>query len=230
MVASEALCPGAKNRGLPIFLDLKQWTGADYDFWDKWTSNDVGDGADFLLRRFSRLDLGVVDLDAVRPDVRKILFIDGLNEITSHVGTQILRMLDELVRNQIHLSVFVADRLIRRELPNAARWSIGKPLPLSDAQVRRYLGADTKVDDILRCPFFLDAALRFHVEGTRRSQASQRFLVQHGGLAENQLDRVARPAFEAYRHFKSRVFDRAEFAREAGQENTRASHESPHFF
>jgi hypothetical protein len=207
---------------MPLFLDLKQWTGADYEVWKQWTSNEVGDGADFLVRRFCGLDFGAIELDRVSPVVRKVLLVDGLNEITSPVGAQILRVLDELVRNQIHLSLVVADRLIRRELPNPARWSIGTPLPLSEEQVRAYLGSNSQVDEILRCPFFLDAATRFHVEGSGRSQASKRFLVQHSGLAEAQLDRVAVAAFDAYRRFKSRIFDRAEFVGTAGEEPTRA--------
>jgi hypothetical protein len=211
------------HRGdLPVFLDLKQWTGADYEAWKEWTSNDVGDGADFLVRRFCGLDFGAIDLDRISPDIKKILLVDGLNEITSPVGAQILLVLDELVRNQIDLSVLVADRLIRRELPNPARWSIGTPLPLSEEQVLRHLGRNVRVDDILRCPFFLDAAIRFHVEGNKRSQASQRFLVRHSGLAEDQLDRVAAAAYEAYHRYKSRIFDRAEFAELAGEQPTRA--------
>jgi hypothetical protein len=216
-----------KRGDMPVFLDLKQWTGADYETWKNWTLHDVGDGADFLVRRFCGLDFGAIELDRIPPNVRKILLVDGLNEIVSQVGAQVLLVLDELVRNQIHLSVLVADRLIRRDLPNPARWSIGTPLPLSKEQVRGILKGNVRAnniaaDDILTCPFFLDAALRFHVEGNQRSQASKRFLIQHGGLAEVQLDGAAAAAFDAYKRFKSRVFDRAAFADIAGEPAVRA--------
>jgi hypothetical protein len=188
--------------------------------WRKWIKNDVGDGAEYLVRRFSGLDIGALDLDRIPPDVGKILLVDGLNEITSPVGGEVLHALDELVRDQIQMSALVADRLIRRELPNPTRWSIGSPLPLSEEQVRRHLGGVGKVDEILRCPFFLDAALRFNVKGRRRSLASQRFLTEHGGIQERDLSKVAAAAFEAYQRAKSRVFDRAAFARVAGEAPT----------
>jgi hypothetical protein len=212
---------------MPVFLDLKQWTGADYEKWKDWTSRELSDGADFLIRRFCGLNFGAIELDRIPPDVNKILLVDGLNEITSSVGAQVLEVLDELVRSQIHLSVLVADRLIRRELPNPTRWSIGTPLPLSLEQVRGALGEDAaareiKADDILTCPFFLDAALRFGIKGNRRSQASRRFLVQHGGVAEAQLDSVAAASFDAYKRFRSRIFDRAAFSQIAGEECVRA--------
>lgn len=207
------------DRGeVPVLLDLKQWTGADYEEWNEWTASKVGDAADFLVRRFSGLDLGAIDLDRLPPDVSKILLVDGLNEITSAVGGQILQLLDELVRDQINLSVLVADRLIRRELPNPSRWSIGTPLPLSEEQVRKHLGANFGVEPggILTSPFFLDAEIKYHLGGHRRSQASASFLTVHGGITEGDLDRLGEAAFNAYQHSRSRVFDRDPFAQVAG--------------
>ena len=29
---------------VPVFIDLKQWTGADYESWSEWTAADVGQG------------------------------------------------------------------------------------------------------------------------------------------------------------------------------------------
>lgn len=213
------------DRGdIPVLLDLKQWTGADYETWTEWTSNEIGDAADFLVRRFGGLDLGAIDLDRLPPDASKILLVDGLNEITSAVGAQVLQLLDELVRNQIKLSVLVADRLIRRELPSPTRWSIGTPLPLSEDQVRKHLGDDVEVKPggTLTSPFFLNAALRYHVEGQRRSQASESFLIVHGEVKEEDLDRTAAAAFDAYKRTRSRVFDRAPFVELAGEAATTA--------
>lgn len=213
------------DRGdLPILLDLKQWTGGDYNDWADWTSNAIGDAADFLMRRFGGIELGAADLDRLPPRVSKILLVDGLNEITSAVGAQVLQLLDELVRNQINLTVFVADRLIRRDLPNPLRWSIGTPRPLSVEQVMKHLGrvSNVQANGILTSPFFLDAALKYHVEGHRRSEASERFLTVHGGLKEAELDAVAAAAFAAYQSSRSRVFSRAAFIDIAGIETTTA--------
>lgn len=203
---------------LPVLIDLRQWTGADYVKWEEWTSQEIGDAADFLLRNFGELGVGAVELDRLSPSVRKILFVDGLNEITSTVGLQILQLLDEMVREQINLSVLVIDRLIRRDLPNSPRWSLGVVLPLTDAQIRQHLGkaADPGFGDILSSPFFLDAAMRYGLGAKRRAAASEEFLLAHGGLKRNDLDTVAAAAFDAYRSSHSRVFDRSAFLEKAG--------------
>jgi hypothetical protein len=217
------------DRGdLPILLDLKQWSGADYDEWKKWTSSEIGDAGDFLVRRFSGLQIGAVELDRLPPGTAKTLLVDGLNEIVSPVGAQLLELLDELVRDQLNLSVLVADRLTRRDLPHSARWSIGTTLPLSKDEVQRHLGSDAKIEPngILTSPFFLDAALKYQVKGLRRSEASERFLIVHGGLKGSDLDSVAAAAFDTYRRLRARVFSRAEFAVLAGEGPTSALEQS----
>ena len=207
------------DRGdVPILLDLKQWTHADYEQWQDWTSSGIGDAADFLVRRFSGLGIGVTDIDRLPPDVSKFLLVDGLNEITSGVGAQVLQLLDELVREQINLSVLVADRLIRRELPSASRWSIGALLPLSDVQIHKHLHKSfDKSSGILTSPFFLDATIKYKVEGSRRSQACESFLLTHAKIKETEFEDLAAAAFDAYQKSGTRVFDRAPFVELAGE-------------
>jgi hypothetical protein len=207
---------------VPILLDLKQWSGADYDAWKDWTASEIGDAADFIVRRFSGYEIGAIDLDRIPPEVRKVLLVDGLSEITSVVGAQVLQLLDEMVREQINLSVLVADRLIRRELPSGESWSIGTTMPLPPDQVKQHLGSDTEVQpgDLLTSPFFLDAAISYGVEGSQRAVTSETFLTIHGGLNAADLDLAAAAAFEAYKLSRSRVFDRAIFARTAGERVT----------
>lgn len=209
---------------IPVLLDLKQWTETDYEQWKEWTSNEIGDAADFIVRRFGGIDLGAIDLDRLPPNASKILLVDGLNEITSAVGAQILYLLDELVRDQINLSVFVADRLIRRELPNLSRWSIGVVRPLTVAEVRKHLGNNIDVEPggLLTSPFFLDASLKYGVEGHHRAQTSERFLTSHGGLPEADINGAAAAAFDAYKNTQSRMFDRSAFAELAGETATAA--------
>lgn len=209
---------------VPILLDLKQWSGADYDAWKDWTASEIGDAADFIVRRFSGYEVGAIDLDRLPPDVRKVLFVDGLNEITSMVGAQVLQLLDEMVRDQINLSVLVADRLVRRELPSGESWSIGTTMPLEPDQVKAHLGNHAEVEpgDLLTSPFFLDAAISYGVEGPRRSLTSEKFLTMHGGLNASDLDLTAAAAFEVYKLSRSRVFDRSVFAQTAGERPTSA--------
>lgn len=228
------------SAAVPIFIDLKQWSGADYDAWADWTSDDIGNGADFIVRRFAGLEIGAIDLDRLPPEVEKVIFVDGLNEITSKVGGEILIVLDGIVSNQINVSVIVADRLIRRDLPNSKRWRIGTPLPLSEAEVRKHLGGEVqlKVGDARTSPFFLDAELKFGVGGGRRTATLDRLLRTHSDLEEADLGAVAVAAFDAYRRSRSRTFDRDSFEEIAGsallesleQSGTIASHGGKSYF
>lgn len=204
---------------VPVFIDLKQWTGADYDGWKDWTQDNVGAGADFLVRRFSGLGLGIIDLDRLQPNIRKIIFVDGLNEITAKVGLEVLTVLDEIVAYYMNTSVIVVDRLVRRDLPSPGRWWIGTPLPLTTDEMRRHLPKGTAVveNDLRSSPFFLDAALRSGSSGERRVTMLQRMVHEHFGLVDAEVGAVAEACFAAYSAARSRMFDVVAFRQKVGQ-------------
>lgn len=204
---------------VPVFIDLKQWTGADYDGWKEWTQNNLGAGADFLVRRFSGLGLGIIDLDRLPPSVRKIIFVDGLNEITAKVGLEVLTVLDEIVAYYMNTSVIVVDRLARRDLPSPSRWWIGTPLPLSEDEILRHLpkGAAVVENDLRSSPFFLDAAMRSGTAGEPRVTMLQRMVHEHFGLTEAEVGVVAKACFAAYSAARSRMFDLVAFRECVGQ-------------
>lgn len=203
---------------LPVYINLKRWSGAHYEEWKQWTSEDPRNGTDFLLRRFGSLSAGALELDQLPPNSPKLVIVDGLNEMAATVGNQILVLLDDLVRTQMSASVIVADRLFRRELPNAARWRIGTTLPLAESEVRKQLGKQINVGprDTLTSPFFLNAELERNAQGGNNGRAAElKILLQgHSALTEPELDEASTAAFNMYvqRHSRSRVFPTAEFA------------------
>ncbi|OJU15969.1 MULTISPECIES: HEAT repeat domain-containing protein [unclassified Sphingomonas] len=204
---------------VPVFIDLKQWTGADYEGWREWTQDHVGAGADFLVRRFSGLGLGIIDLDRLPPNVRKIIFVDGLNEITAKAGLEVLTVLDEIVAYYMNTSVIVVDRLVRRDLPSPTRWWIGTPLPLASDEIRRHLPKDAAVveNDLRSSPFFLDAALRSGASGGGRVAMLDRMVHEHFGLTDAEVGTVAEACFAAYSAARSRMFDVVAFGEKVGQ-------------
>jgi hypothetical protein len=195
---------------IPIFLDLKKWTGPDYELWNNWVSGDIAEGASVLLERFSRPKVSAIELDWLPPTTKKLLIVDGLNELSAATGQQMLQALNEIVSDQIQMYVIVADRLIRRQLPSEKRWTLGAILPFSEDQIRAYC-AKSQIGNAdlhaLVIPFFLNAAIKGDLAAGSRVEMSREYLVKHSGLNEIQLDRVASFAFSAYLHNRARTVE-----------------------
>lgn len=198
---------------LPILVNLKDWTSADYASWKAWTSHEISLGAGFLLERFSLPATTALELDALPPNTLKLLVVDGLNEIAAQVGQEILLCLDELARDQVGMYVLIADRLTRRELPSPTRWALGMTLPISSEQISKFVdiqshdGSDVQS---LSMPYFLNAAIKGRTIRASRVETHAQFLLTHGGLAEPELDALAEAAFGAYEETGSRTFSRSE--------------------
>jgi hypothetical protein len=195
---------------VPIFVDLKKWNGADYELWKDWTKTDLAEGANFLIDRFSRPKVSALELDWLPPTTKKLLIVDGLNELSANVGQQILQALNEISTDQIQTYVIVADRLIRRQLPSENRWALATVLPFSEAQIRSYFRNQSSAPAdfrILEIPFFLNAAIKGDMVSGGRAAISHAYLKKHSGLNESQLDRLAKFAFDAYVGNRARSFE-----------------------
>lgn len=206
---------------LPIYVDMKQWSGKDYEVWENWTSDSVTNGTEYLLEKFSSLGVGALGLDALEPEMVKVLFIDGLNEIASKTGADVLSIADELATHLMNTSVVVADRLTRRDLPSASRWVLAGVLPLSPEEVRNHLPNKSVIqaNDICKSPFFLDAQMRRgHHEAGRASMLESLILQDDALTLANAIDRIAKASFEAYVTFRSRSFKTSYFENAVGAE------------
>ncbi|PRX34222.1 HEAT repeat protein [Paraburkholderia sp. BL18I3N2] len=218
----------ALQRGIaPILLDLKRWSPDDYRAWADWTSRSVLDGADFLITRFSDTGFGILELDHLPPTVEKLILVDGLNEITTAVGSQVLEIVDTMVRNQMRTSVLVADRSVRRELPSADRWSIGTILPMERDELLTYRADfEEKGAAVLKSPFFLNASL--HADSASKFDETSRsaYLSQRLPLTSDQESVAAAAAYAAYFTSKSRVFDLKSFSEAVGDDVVQALRDS----
>ncbi len=200
----------ASERGVvAVLVDLKDWTKPDYSTWTDWTKSDIGSGASFLLERFSQPRVDALSLDYLPPSTQKLLIVDGLNEIIAPVGQQILLALDEFAGDQIGLSVLVADRLTRRSLPSPTRWALATVLPIAMEIIVQYCSEDvlrSSSADSLATPYFLDAAIQKQTVAERPSETHRRFLHDHGGLEDAELDTVAGAAYRLYQDSGTRTF------------------------
>jgi hypothetical protein len=204
---------------IAVLIDLKNWTKDDYGAWTEWTESAVVDGVAFLLERFSQPAVDALGLDYLPPSTIKLLIVDGLNEIVAPIGQKILLALDEFVGHQIGLSVLVVDRLTRRALPSPHRWAIATPLLLSDEVIASHCGDEalrSTQNDSLRSPYFLDAAIRKDVVAESPSETHRRFLHDHGGLEDVELQRVAEAAYGLYLEARTRTFSKASLVARVG--------------
>jgi hypothetical protein len=216
-----------KSGAVPVYIDLKQWTPPDYDGWAR-TGADAFRRMAFLLKRFASPHVSAVRLDLLPADEKKVLLVDGLNEITSDVGLEVMLALDEFVGTLLQVSVIVADRLTRRAFPNVERWRLVTLRPLEQATVKdaleripnmrkAYEASDETTKSILAVPFFLDETLRTKQLAASATEALNRFLVEHAHLNEGELDRAAAVAIKMYVDSRGRMFSLAAFSTAAGE-------------
>lgn len=206
-----------------VLVDLKDWTKPDYAAWQEWTASDVGAGASFLLERFSQPSVDALTLDYLPPTAQKLVVVDGLNEIIAPVGQQILRALDDLAGDQVGLSILVADRLTRRMLPSPTRWALATVLPLTREFIAKHCGDEVLASpaaDSLGTPYFLDAVISKGAKTESPSQTHRRFLHDHGGLDDKNLDAVAAAAYRLYEDAGTRTFSRPTLVDMVGEELT----------
>lgn len=199
----------AANGVICLLVNLRNWTGQDYVDWKDWTSSGIGVGASFLLERFSKPEIDALTLDMLPPTARKLLIVDGLNEITSDVGQQILTALNDFAGDQIGLSVLVADRMTRRELPSPHRWALAKVLPMSAEKIAKHYQAQQLgggAADELSIPFFLDAAMRSESLGQSKYETHSKYLLDHGVSTEQELQALSAAAYQLYSDYQSRTF------------------------
>jgi hypothetical protein len=228
-VAREAIGKGI----LPFIVSLKGWTGASYVAW-KILSNHNEQIA-FLFERFGISKMHPRDADALLLERQRLVVVDGLNEVDSAVGQQIINALDDYARSAINTGVIVSDRLVRRTLLRPERWNLALVLQLSAAQVEtvveQHLGNAAALRDappdakaLLTTPYFLNAYLQNRRFSLTESGQMEEFFRQHA-LTEENLDSAAAAAFSVYRD-STRTFQYDAFAEIAGADSARRLVES----
>lgn len=201
---------------IPFVLDLKRWNAQHYTRWSE-IEPDNAERIKFLLQHFATPRTTPAVIDALPASVDKILLVDGLNEVLSSTGKEIIDVLDDFVRYAIQTSVVVTDRMTRREFRDESRWRLGSILPLNEAEIRSHLRAKSRnvkaFDDdcsgeigLLTTPYFLDAVLKSVAHAFSSSRMLHDYLAMHANMGEGELDQAGIAAFRVYEATKSRTF------------------------
>lgn len=205
---------------LPLVITLKDWTGRDYEEWDR-IESQFGK-VEFLLRRFGLASVQSIDLDEMPPNTIRLLLVDGLNEVNSRTGQEIIYALDEYVRYAPSARLIVTDRLLRRAFVDPARWQLALVKPLSSDEVRKQISSrfrpstystlSAEAAELLTSPYFLNAFLRDGQVAGTRSEEFRTYFSKHAALSGAEIDSASVAAFKAYR-LSSRTFNLDDFVR-----------------
>ena len=208
-----------------VFVDMKQWTPELQDLWESLAFNSLI-RANFLLRYLSEPMSSLSVIDGFDPDRRKLIVIDGLNEVRSTIAEQVISAADRMAGTFMNVCVLASDRLVRREI-DESRWALGAVQPLKKEVIQKILN-DVFTDDtwglatdgqkhMLEIPFFLDKALQDRQVTTTTAEAIEHYLQLHASLSENEVDIVATGAFETYRlGGGGRSFPLSDFSKDTG--------------
>lgn len=217
----------AAKGSVPVLVTLRAWSALDYQNWERASSHALK--IDYLLAHFTKTPTSTLDLDAISPDQKRVLVIDGLNEVTPAIGQDIIYAADDFVRSNVGSTVVLTDRLVRRSFDSSERWRLGVALPLTASVVQRtitkprYEALTPYEQKLLTSPFFLNGYLEdnkgFHNHPKTRSDKF-RADFEKLGLTPKDIDRAGQAAFDAYQT-KSRTFEIDGFRAAAGKETVK---------
>src|SRR6185312_3137662 len=211
-----------------VFVTLREWTSADNVNW-----RDLGSSTEkltYLLRHFALGEVQPRALDALDSSISRVLILDGLNEVTSHIGQEIIDTLDEYARFSLNTAIIASDRLVRREFINPDRWTLCIVQPLSIAQVeaavradpeaqRLYENASPEERQLLTTPYFLNAFIHGQPLAVTRAGQMQNYFTRHA-LNDDAIDHAASAAFAVYAN-ETRTFRLTSFQEHAGEAITK---------
>lgn len=211
---------------LPIKIDLKLWSGHDVDRWGKPHAEYIDRFAQLIecasigltLQLFAELPLGRI----------KIFFVDGLNELQSGIGEQILQVLDIAVTEYAGTRIIVSDRLVRRDLRAPHRWRLATVLPLSDDEIHKQVASKPELSQqyetaspeerkLWSSPFFLNAFLNSGLRGDNKSSSFSSFFATVP-ISAQELNTLGKAAFELYKKHSSRTFPVTDLERQISPE------------
>ena len=218
-----------------VFVDMRQWSPQLQDLWEM-LDDDPLIRANFLLVHFGDPPLSLSAIDEFDPGRWKLVVVDGLNEVRSTIGQQVVAAADRLAATFSNLCVLTTDRLVRREIEEN-RWALGLVLPLKEEIAQEILNSVLGQDawelatvgqrHMLEIPFFLDKVLHDGQITSTTAEVIGDYLERHAGLSDIEIDAAAQGAFNTYcAGYGGRSFPRDAFVKDTGAEVARRLEQS----
>jgi HEAT repeat protein len=211
-----ALFAETAEKGLPVFVDLRNWRPELFDRWDEYVSNRVR-RVGLILEELGEPPVDEATLSAIESDDARYVLVDGLNEIPPAYANALLETLDSLAQREPRLSVVVTDRLARRPV-DSKRWAIATIPPLDPSVVRDYLESNPEnIPAFVQRPFFLNMAIKHGLESGDEAEWFAAFYRQQLHFDEPSLASCSNAAYQAYRQNRSRSFELEQFTSVTGR-------------
>lgn len=174
--------------------------------------NDAGSVSEELLA----LTAPDVTVDLLRGGAPCVIMVDGLNEAERSLAEGVLAAADLLASRHPNLGVVVSDRLVRRDVPTDT-WALATLTKVPDDEVRRLTNRKPgeSFPDVLTNPYYLENARRSPDEPVGPAM-HERFLIDHGGVRPEDLERLTAAAYGQYDSQRSRILDLGSLRRDAG--------------
>lgn len=215
---------------MPVLFDLKKWTSVHYEDWKKLEGTVAR--MDYLFSSLGLDQFSAMRLDALPPKTGRLIFVDGLNEVTQNTGQEIITTIDDYAQYAVHTGIIVVDRLVRRTFIDPQRWKLSTILPLEESEIREqlekkfgndqaYEKADASTRALLSTPYFLNSLLTDETPtGRTSSETIRTYFTIHASLTEDEIDAAAGAAYHSYESFRSRTFPIDSFRAHAGVQVT----------
>ena len=200
-----------------FLIELSRWSHDATEEWARSRQSPL-EAFDFLLRRFGAGKFDISDAEFLAPSVKKIFFLDGLNETPGSIANEILAACDGVASAMVGASVIASDRLVRRTLNYDARWCFVMPLAIAKSEIDLHniqANISGPIYTLLSLPFFLDRAMRGELLSSTTATIEE-LLIDKGRLDPNEMTVAVDAAWRAYEIDESRSFPKRRFE-EAGQ-------------
>ena len=207
-----------------VIVDLKRWTQRLSEIWTD--LSDPSSRLNLLLSTISFPQTSAFSLNSLPLNIERLIIVDGLNEVTTDTGTEMIDVFDDFVRFSANTGVIITDRLARRNLRQPERWRLATVMPLTNAEIDKVaaeagkpiaegeLHADER--ELLSTPYFLDSRLNGSL-GRNSSSVIHEYFKTNVSLTETEIDTVSAAAYGVYSKFQSRTFVLKDFAKDIGE-------------